>query len=225
MQQNIDRAGDRIMIVSILIQPEGWMQPTEPHLVGGKHRFQSSSNPKVGCNSRSAIVFLSKLRSFQSSSNPKVGCNWQKRATSAVQPCCFNPHPTRRLDATLICTRGSCQPDISFNPHPTRRLDATQRAVDILLASKRFNPHPTRRLDATLVRLAFSASAKLFQSSSNPKVGCNNKATRTMLDTYSVSILIQPEGWMQLQLGIKERFVARVSILIQPEGWMQPVAR
>src|SRR5262245_10262958 len=37
---------------------------------------------------------------FQSSSNPKVGC-YVKSSRLIVHNYCFNPHPTRRLDATL----------------------------------------------------------------------------------------------------------------------------
>src|SRR5437667_314961 len=37
----------------------------------------------------------------------------------------------------------------SFNPHPTRRLDATQNMGQNREHRARFNPHPTRRLDAT----------------------------------------------------------------------------
>ena len=61
--------------VSILIQPEGRMQPvTMKASSTSKSRFQSSSSPKAGCNSPS----VSPVRCdglFQSSSSPKAGCN------------------------------------------------------------------------------------------------------------------------------------------------------
>ena len=134
-----------------------------------------------------------------------------------------------------------------FNPHPTRRLDATCRVAALFLHHYRFNPHPTRRLDATLcasrsrdihrVSILIQPEGWMqrprprrkrneeirFQSSSNPKVGCNAKGNSRMfssmrfnphptrrLDATSVippalsniivSILIQPEGWMQLEI-------------------------
>ena len=61
----------------------------------------------------------------------------------------------------------------------------------------------------------------LFQSSSSPKAGCNAGAIRETYRDMYVSILIQPEGWMQLPTHSISRMVLRVSILIQPEGWMQ----
>src|SRR2546422_1081725 len=38
---------------------------------------------------------------------------------------------------------------LSFNPHPTRRLDATCHPPSHCYHTSGFNPHPTRRLDAT----------------------------------------------------------------------------
>ena len=83
----------------------------------------------------------------------------------------------------------------------------------------------------------------MFQSSSSPKAGCN-AYLNFKFDTFLVSILIQPEGWMQFQFLMEELLLNRfnphparrldaikiisefvewltVSILIQPEGWMQ----
>src|SRR5437588_20265 len=106
---------------------------------------------------------------FQSSPNPKVGCYRDTRA-EFLPPSSFNPHPTRRLDAT-VCRDFQYADTPGFNPHPTRRLDATCPEVVVPLAvcvsiliqpegwmlrffhpsvaiiPDRFNPHPTRRLD------------------------------------------------------------------------------
>ena len=41
-----------------------------------------------------------------------------------------------------------CQPLNGFNPHPTRRADATA-ADDTVTVVERFNPHPPRIADAT----------------------------------------------------------------------------
>ena len=73
-----------------------------------------------------------------------------RRSDLPTSSTCFNPHPTRRPDATVGCRR--CVPRCPcFNPHPTRRPDATGRM-----------PSPS------------SIRIRLFQSSSNPKAGCNS---------------------------------------------------
>ena len=58
-----------------------------------------------------------------------------------------------------------------FNPHPARRLDAMVITPKAGWVNYCFNPHPARRLDA----ISSSKSSTLYKS---------------------VSILIQPEGWM-----------------------------
>ncbi len=63
------------LAVSILTQPEGWVLHICPNPPGIVVLFQSSPNPKVGCYVR-----------------------LQARPHDAR---CFNPHPTRRLGATL----------------------------------------------------------------------------------------------------------------------------
>ena len=65
-----------------------------------------------------------------------------------------------------------------------------------------FNPHPARRPDAT-----------------GPLFGVSILIQRRMVQ---VSILIQPEGRMQLNGRGPVRRGGGVSILIQPEGRMQP---
>ena len=65
-------------LVSILIQPEGWMQYGRWRRSNRWTRFQSSSSPKAGCNQ---VATLQKAAGI-----------------------CFNPHPARRLDAmNLVC--------------------------------------------------------------------------------------------------------------------------
>ena len=126
--------------------------------------------------------------------------------SAAVGPGCFNPHPTRRLGATIL-PGDICWSIRSFNPHPTRRLGATPRGrrrqpgryVSILtqpegwvprldhfegqLPVRGFNPHPTRRLGAT---------GLLGQ----------------LLHSFFVSILTQPEGWVPLS-----------PVLVSTEAW------
>ena len=61
--------------VSILIQPEGRMQPPTKFNCTLPSWFQSSSSPKAGCN-RVREGIRSYSPKFQSSSSPKAGCNW-----------------------------------------------------------------------------------------------------------------------------------------------------
>ena len=110
--------------VSILIQPEGRMQPLfahgdrihvscfNPHPArrpdatlpsqaspAGLYSFQSSSSPKAGCNMRCTTASPASLM-FQSSSSPKAGCNEADEKGNARAEFGFNPHPARRPDAT-----------------------------------------------------------------------------------------------------------------------------
>ena len=160
----------------------------------------------------------------------------------------FNPHPARRPDATsrkLALTNStgcSC-----FNPHPARRPDAT---VDLIKTiPPRFHVsiliRPEGRMQLTLNIMwdssplfqsssgqkagcnpivgRMSRCSWLFQSSSGQKAGCNPAAARRHLRRNPVSILIRPEGRMQLWLVLtRERYQETVSILIRPEGRMQP---
>ena len=85
-----------------------------------------------------------------------------------------------------------------FNPHPARRPDATSiKTNPSPKIPTCFNPHPARRPDAT-------------DENENYKAECG------------VSILIQPEGRMQLIAVDTKPMLPLVSILIQPEGRMQP---
>ena len=89
-------------------------------------------------------------------------------------------------------------------------------------SSQGFNPHPARRPDATDHYSAEKAPCALFQSSSSPKAGCNgyDDEGNAYIDNL-VSILIQPEGRMQLRYAPVCQPFDNVSILIQPEGRMQ----
>ena len=61
----------------------------------------------------------------------------------------------------------------------------------------------------------------MFQSSSYPKVGCNELGGEIYLNELLVSILILPEGRMQHERSLRHQDVELVSILILPEGRMQ----
>ena len=104
-------------IVSILIRPEGRMQPPRTKPARCFLMFQSSSGQKAGCNSSGVMISTALLR--------------------------FNPHPARRPDATaseaglLLSLRG-------FNPHPARRPDATCGGLHVqpgIIVSILIRPH------------------------------------------------------------------------------------
>ena len=60
-----------------------------------------------------------------------------------------------------------------------------------------FNPHPTRRPDATRGIVTAGGATSMFQSSSDPKAGCDDALRRDHSHHHSVSILIRPEGRMR----------------------------
>src|SRR6185437_9429294 len=90
--------------VSILTQPEGWVQPSHkgemPCMLS---RFQSSPNPKAGCN----LMHLPEGDvPFEVSilTQPEGWVQPQRRFPHVHRREGFNPHPTRRLGATLLNT-------------------------------------------------------------------------------------------------------------------------
>ncbi len=155
--------------VSILIQPEGWMLLIFGDDGDDGEVFQSSSSPKAGCYCY-GMSGAGNPDKFQSSSSPKAGCYIPHQQIKKWGDG-FNPHPARRLDATvytvktgrpktvsiliqpegwmLPVTMGGIIQQPCFNPHPARRLDATLFFVPLKYIFNRFNPHPARRLDAT----------------------------------------------------------------------------
>ena len=156
----------------------------------------------------------------------------------------FNPHPARRPDATATlgptgqpwarfqssssqkagCNhRGIMKKPLptGFNPHPARRPDATARQqAKPAPPNAGFNPHPARRPDATGRAIVGPARCQCF----NPHPARRPDATRMyqpLRYIHQVSILIQPEGRMQREASNAPRPPRTVSILIQPEGRMQ----
>ena len=110
--------------VSILIRPEGRMQrEVVRHVIAADADVQSSSGQKAGCNLGVRLIPSERIP-FQSSSGQKAGCNPPTASTCGSTPC-FNPHPTRRPDATCSGRYRCRRPYRSFNPHPARRPDAT----------------------------------------------------------------------------------------------------
>jgi len=158
------------------------------------------------------------LAEFQPSSDPKAGCDSGPQRYTGLRTS-FNPHPTRRPDATprpptspsmMRMFQPSSDPKAGcdgiayptnrhrgcFNPHPTRRPDATGAICGVLAMSKSFNPHPTRRPDATQ---SWSRRPRLIW----------------------VSTLIRPEGRMRLLDRHVSQWQGGVSTLIRPEGRMR----
>ena len=162
---------------------------------------------------------------------------------------CFNPHPTRRPDATNMALAASLAAPCVFqsSPDPKAR-DATPLCRSPRPGLPRFNPHPTRRPDATAVLRRQYVGPSPFQSSPDPKAGCdpgcgapgwrapwrfNPHPTRRPDATRqfpacstsgqpTVSILTRPEGRMR-RAGdsVLKRRDVHVSILTRPEGRMR----
>ena len=231
--------------VSILIRPEGRMQPRGNAIDNAEH---SRFNPHPARRP-----------------DATHGCG-----DALWRPGCFNPHPARRPDATRVAVNSWTPLTAGFNPHPARRPDATirgrgrlagQRPVSILIRPE--GRMQRLRKCATLILVivsilirpegrmqpvpdALRQAAVRFQSSSGQKAGCNHRLRRkrhalkgfnphparrpdaTISNTLRahsltlVSILIRPEGRMQLRPQGRCRHRRYVSILIRPEGRMQP---
>ena len=186
---------------------------------------------------------------FQSSSDPKAGCDVGPRAF-LLQFRCFNPHPTRRPDATVMTSVLGRWVAMTrcFNPHPTRRPDATLLFIldegDAVPVSILIRPEGRMRR----YEIVEASWETWFQSSSDPKAGCDVHRQPQLLRLHLVSILIRPEGRMRpfyhpavgrLMRGfqsssdpkagcdaIADQFgvIVDVSILIRPEGRMRHLA-
>ena len=204
--------------VSILIQPEGRMQPVGVVALPFIHlMFQSSSSQKAGCNSgrgpaeRGAdvsILIQPEGRMQPLSSGLAIPL---AEVSILIQPEGRMQHLPPLGCPTLV--------GVSILIQPEGRMQQSRVTVGLVPLS--FNPHPARRPDAT-GRTARPATHLLFQSSSSQKAGCNGATDTHNVDVDVVSILIQPEG--RMQLDALDDFVPSilVSILIQPEGRMQP---
>ncbi|TLD42187.1 MAG: hypothetical protein JETT_1585 [Candidatus Jettenia ecosi] len=131
---------------------------------------------------------------FQSSSSPKTGC-YASAANVDLSSRGFNPHPVRRLDATL----------------------ATQAIRRIL---SMFQSSSSPKTGCYMWLSSIRDLSVLFQSSSSPKTGCYIASRLQLVLWFKVSILIQSEDWMLLDCGGCTTGLPPVSILIQSEDWM-----
>ncbi len=129
--------------------------------------------------------------------NPQAGCNSSVMRIMAVTPQISILTQPAGWMRKLNPQTGKSGPAGVSNPHPTRRLDATVVLILIATAKDGFNPHPARRLDATRVGDAHLLFNAKFQSSPNPQAGCNAEPVRAYGYGVDVSILTQPAGWMQ----------------------------
>ena len=158
--------------VSILIRPEGRMQPLAGICASvDTYRFQSSSGQKAGCNTLAVWRIVTSIV-FQSSSGQKAGCN-PAGLTIASRAYVFQSSSGQKA---------GCNPSTSGN----------------VLEIPGFNPHPARRPDATGVPGMAETLRNTFQSSSGQKAGCNHLQIVVNEVAHPVSILIRPEGRMQL---------------------------
>ena len=115
--------------------------------------------------------------------------------------CCFNPHPIRRSDAMCRAVARLCSAIIvSILIRSEDRMQFCCSGVNARHWSG-FNPHPIRRSDA-IIRLVSSRTLLKFQSSSDPKIGCNVVVSILAFVSSLVSILIRSEDRMQLIVDI-----------------------
>ena len=89
---------------------------------------------------------------FQPSSDPKAGCDLDRALVYAYVKC-FNPHPTRRPDATRDSYDNAEGYDVSTLIRPEGRM---RRAV-----------HTAK------------GDMRMFQPSSDPKAGCDSRGLTT----------------------------------------------
>ena len=179
--------------VSILIRPEGRMQPLSEPEKRTYFEFQSSSGQKAGCNpqqrdpqqpARVSILIRPEGRmqparrgpasscGFQSSSGQKAGCNGARRHLLRLAAYRFNPHPARRPDATMAYFQFPMDYLlVSILIRPEGRMQHGVSGWKPPMTS--FNPHPARRPDATDDSLFSPSMVVTFQSSSGQKAGCN----------------------------------------------------
>ena len=221
MQLPGDGPGAALVHVSILIRPEGRMQPWVMYAEHETLGFQSSSGQKAGCNrvmnapERNIPIWFQSSsgqkagcnaswvsgrgcvsRMFQSSSGQKAGCNRYLTASSSPRP----------QVSILIRPEGRMQPvetkkgdvvvwGVSILIRPEGRMQRRGRRTDD--CSGGFNPHPARRPDAT----CGGSTTLKHLCGFNPHPARRPDATRVALCQrcgLCVSILIRPEGRMQL---------------------------
>ena len=234
-----------LIIVSILIRPEGRMQP---HQRGPLVRHSAGFNPHPARRpdaTPAPAPTTQIIHRFQSSSGQKAGCNAPLddrggiivEVSILIRPEGRMQQVARKVYAESVGVSILIRPEGRMQPSP-ELVTARSCVVSILI-----RPEGRMQLCSSSMK---RVSPILFQSSSGQKAGCNarrrpvdwrgrrgfnphparrpdatfavNKATNTWWD---VSILIRPEGRMQRARGVPLYRRLGVSILIRPEGRMQ----
>ena len=184
----------RLRLVSILIRPEGRMQPGEDDEAGGNSCFNPHPARRPDATREGNAMRRDRTVSILIRPEGRMQLKLPV-ITLAPAPVSILIRPEGRMQPSAP-TRTS-GPSMSFNPHPARRPDATGVRGTTTCGCTSFNPHPARRPDATTLAAGPGADQPCF----NPHPARRPDATRRprCLPTRqaTVSILIRPEGRMQ----------------------------
>jgi len=137
-------------------------------------------------------------RSFQSSPTPKDGCNCLHTEAEATTPAVsILTHPEGWVQQRLRSLTPQSRWRACFNPHPPRRMGATLAPAFWPIAPRKVSilTHPEGWVQPLDMGQTTKFSA--FQSSPTPKDGCNLEISLGEVNLALVSILTHPEGWVQ----------------------------
>ena len=134
-------------------------------------------------------------------------------------PACFNPHPSRRRDATVGNFDGADSGEFQSSSLPKKGCNWFT-TLRVIFYCRSFNPHPSRRRDATSYR-RISRQIVMFQSSSLPKKGCNCRemVMRRLYHRFNPHPSRRRDATNFCWSKTRYKYV---SILIPPEEGMQP---
>ena len=160
-----------VTCVSILTRPEGRVQRCSLTKMCARCWFQSSPDPKAGCNDGTSVATVIYPDGFQSSPDPKAGCNvarlWQvqffsvsilTRPEGRVQH--RQDHQFSRNGLVSILTR------------PEGRVQQTSWYADCGFDQVSILTRPEGRVQPTAAPMLTTTRMR-FQSSPDPKAGCN----------------------------------------------------
>ena len=182
--------------VSILIRPEGRMQP--PTWLARTPRpllFQSSSGQKAGCNQSAVGLIPDRIVQVSILIRPE-GRMQPWRSWTACGPASVSIliRPSGRmqrgvvgLDAWLL--------DVSILIRPEGRMQPPWPATRT--PGRGFQSSSGQKAGCNVRFSSPRTAAAVFQSSSGQKAGCNAAEGAGLAAEHVVSILIRPEGRMQ----------------------------
>ena len=235
--------------VSILIQPEGRMQPVcRTHTIRVSTRFQSSSSPKAGCNYCTVSHFASlfrvsiliqpegrmqqfKRRSiregvylFQSSSSPKAGCNWTMMRYLQGDDLFQSSSSPKAGCNRLSCNACGRLADVFQSSSSPKAGCNSPPWYFIFTTTPRFQSSSSPKAGCNGIRDSRSLEICSFQSSSSPKAGCNptRRWPWPTTGSFNPHPARRPDATRRVLAALHGRLL--VSILIQPEGRMQHLA-